>query len=161
MTLYLLIAGVIFIISTVITFLSKAVSNQHFLAHLVLFPIIYITCGLPVQQIGLQFLAAGLMLIIGFVAFVYFHIGGGAARALIIAALWVPGFGLLFEYLTIALIIIGAICLIDYLIRRLDRVDHFATLVFAICSVFLFYQYDVQTKQSQILVTPDTQTQDR
>ena len=148
MTLYLVIAAAILVVSTAVTFSSKAVSNQHLLVHLILFPVVYLLCGLPAGQIAMHFLAAALLFVVGFLAFIFLKIGGGTARALVIAALWIPGLGLFFDYLTTTLIVIGAMCVMAYMINKSDRFDHFATLVFACCSAFLFYQYNNQPTSS-------------
>lgn len=157
MTLYLLIAAAILIISTAITFSSKAVTNQHLLAHLILFPIVYIVSGLPLEQMGAQFIAAGVAFILGILAFIFLKIGGGAARALIIVVLWVPDHSLLVDYFFAVSMGIFALAAIEYLIIKSGRIDHFATLVFAVCSGFLFYQYDLEGKDPSKQVTAQIQ----
>ena len=145
MTLYLILAAAILMVSTALTFSSEVVTNKHLLIHLVLFPLVYILCGLPIGQLVPQFMMAGLMFIFGLFAFYYSKIGGGAARALIITALWVPGLGLFFNYLTMTLIVIGIVAAFMFKFSQSDRMNHFATLVFGCCSAFLFYQYNQPT----------------
>ena len=148
MTLYLIVAAAILIVSTAVTYSSKTVTNQHFLMHLILFPIVYFISGLPIEGIYTHFITAGLMFIASLFAIYYFKIGGGAARALVMAALWVPGLTLFINYISTTFIIIGIVALIMTLFRKSDRIDHFATLVFACCSAFLFYQYNNQPTSS-------------
>ena len=124
MTLYLIVAAAILIVSTAVTYSSKTVTNQHFLMHLILFPIVYFISGLPIEDIYTHFITAGLMFIASLFAIYYFKIGGGAARALVMAALWVPGLTLFINYISTTFIIIGIVALIMTLFRKSDRLDH-------------------------------------
>jgi Flp pilus assembly protein protease CpaA len=157
MTLYLIIAALVVCLSTALTFSSKVGTNKHLLVHLILFPIVYVACGMPLEQIGIHFLFVLLAFVAGFLAFVIWKIGGGVARAFVIAALWIPGPALFFNYFVATLIGGGLLAVIACVFGKSDRVDHFATLVFACCSGFLIHQYDLQTKQPQKIVTAQTQ----
>jgi len=151
MTLYLVLAAAILMVSTAVTFYSEVVTNKHLLIHLVLFPIVYVVSSLPIEQIYTHFITAGFMFIFGLCAFYCMKIGGGAARALIITALWVPGLGLYFNYLTTTLIVIGIVAAFMLKFSQSDRINHFAALVFGCCSVFLFYQYNQPTLSAPVI----------
>jgi len=157
MSLYLIIAALILAISTALTFSSKAVTNKHWLSHLFLFPVVYVLCGLPLDQIGINFLIAGLMFLVSFLAFFYKLIEGGVSRAFVIVALWVPGPAMFFNYFAVTLMAGGLVALIALKFSKSNKIDHFATLVFACCSAFLFYQYDLQAKYPHEVVTAQIQ----
>ena len=140
MELYIILGAAIFAVSAVVAFVTKAVSNNHVFAHLFLFPCVFLVSRLPLAEFPTHLMMAGVMFIVGFIAFYLKWFEGGAARALILLGLWAPSWAFLGEGLMYGFIAVGAGGLIVMLLKLSDKVE-FAAIVFAsFCGLFA-YQY--------------------
>jgi Flp pilus assembly protein protease CpaA len=144
MALYLILAAIIFAVSAGMTFSTKTVTNQQSLICLFLFPVVYLACGLPLEALPAHIIAAAVAYVFGFILRVTVGIGGGVGRALALAVLWVPGLGLVFDYVCLALIMGGVAAVLTVVVkgRGTQRIDHFAAVMLAVCSGFLVYQFN-------------------
>lgn len=148
MTFYFIISALLFAVLAGITFHTKTVSHQQFFAGLLLFPIAYFVCGLPLANIPNHILAAVMAYVVGFILYIKANIGGGVGRAFTLAALWVPTVPLLFNFFCLLFIIAGAVSLLVMMFRSSnssDRIDHYAAMAMAVCSGFFLYQYSEDT----------------
>ena len=66
--------------------------------------------GMPLEQIGWHLVASAIVLVTGFGLFAFGYIGGGDAKLMAVAALWL-GIGHLFEFLIIMTIAGGALAI--------------------------------------------------
>lgn len=143
MTLYFILAAIVFAVSAGLTFSTKTVSNQQTAICLVLFPVVYLACGLPLEGLLTHVITAVIAFLFGVLLRITVGIGGGVVRALALTVLWMPGLGLVYEYVTLALILGGAAAAVTMLINGRDtqRIEHYAGVILAVCSGFFVYQF--------------------
>lgn len=98
--------------------LTMTISNRLSLALSAAFLALALFTGMPLQTIGMHFLAAALVLTIGFVFFAQGWIGGGDAKLVAATALWF-GFDHLLDYMIYASIFGGALTLVLIQFRKL------------------------------------------
>ena len=140
MELYFILGAAIFAVSAAVSFATKSVSNNHFLAHLFLFPLVYLLSGLPLIDIPTHLLLAGVMAIAGYIAFYLKWCGGGVSRALIILGLWAPSWAFLGNGLMYTGMAGGVAALLVIGLKTSDRVEY-AAIIFACCCGLLVYQH--------------------
>lgn len=97
--------------------LTMTISNKVSLALAISFVAFATWTGLPPLSIALHVGAAALVLAIGFGMFAMGWIGGGDAKLAATTALWL-GFGTLLDYLFVASLAGGVLCLALLVVRR-------------------------------------------
>jgi prepilin peptidase CpaA len=90
---------------------SMTISNRLSIALAFGFFVLAVLIGMPLAEVGRHVLASLVVLAVAFVFFTRGWIGGGDAKLAAATALWL-GFPLLFEYLTVAALLGGALTLI-------------------------------------------------
>ena len=147
MTLYFLIAIVLFAVNAAMTFTTKTVSDAQLGFSAFVFVLTYFACGLPLEGFLNQLAAGALCLIVGITLIVTARIGGGVVRAFVIAGLWIPTWTLFFEYVMFATMVAGFGGAIWSYIKKSDRVEHFAGIALACCFGFFAYHYSEKTPE--------------
>ena len=165
MTLYFILAAIIFAVSAGMTFSTKTVTNQQTAICVFLFPVVYLACGLPLESLPTHIIAAAIAYAIGYLLYLTADVGGGVVRAFAIAVLWVPGLGLLFNYVCLAMILGGVATLLVMATqgRNTQRIEHYAGVLLAVCSGFFVYQFaegpskKVPSYEIQMTTTPSSE----
>lgn len=165
MTLYFILAAIVFAVSAGITFSTRAVTTQQSLICLLLFPVVYMACGLPLESLPTHIVAAAIAYMFGFLLRITVGIGGGVVRALALAVLWMPGLDLVYEYVCWAMILGGVATALTMLTKGRDtqRIEHYAAVILAVCSGFFVYQFtegpseDAPKQEVQMTSTPSAE----
>ncbi len=97
--------------------LTMRISNRLVIALFVSFFPVALIVGLPLEQIGMHFAAAVLVLVVAFTFFAFGWIGGGDAKLAAATTLWL-GFGMTLPYLVYAGLLGGALTLGILAMRR-------------------------------------------
>ncbi len=104
------------IIAAVNDLATMTISNWISLILVVAFCILSVAVGLPLKQIGWHFAAGGLVLVGCFILFAFNVIGGGDAKLLTAAALWL-GWDDLYTLLFLTALMGGPLCVLLMLYR--------------------------------------------
>jgi len=143
MTLYFIIAALVLAGSAGVTFKTKCVTHQQFFICVILFPIAYLICGLPIKGLIYHLSAAIVAYMVGWaIRFIERGLGGGVIYAFTIAALWIPGLSLFWDYLVAALIAGMVLTVIVMAVRRStsELVRDYAAMTLLTCSGFFLFQ---------------------
>ena len=116
--LILVIFPAALILAAVNDIATMTISNWISLVLVVCFGGLAIAAGLPWVQIGWHFAAGGLVLVICFALFAFNVLGGGDAKLLSAAALWV-GWNDLFSLLFMTALLGGPLCVLLMMYRAL------------------------------------------
>jgi len=147
MTLYFIIAIVLFAVNAAMTFTTKTVSTAQWGFSAFVFVLTYFACGLPLEGFLHQLAAGALCLIVGITLRATARIGGGVVRAFVIAGLWIPTWTLFFEYIVLATLVAGFGGALWSYIKKHDKIEHFAGIVLACCFGFFVYHYSEKTPE--------------
>ena len=98
--------------------LTMRISNYLVLGMVVAFAIVAMLSGMSLEQFGLHFACAAVVLVGAFAFFSFGWIGGGDAKLAAATSLWL-GFGLTLPYLVYAALLGGALTLMILALRRL------------------------------------------
>ena len=143
MTLYFIIAALVLAGAAGVTFKTKCVTHQQFFICVILFPIAYLISGLPTEGLIYHLSAAIVAYIVGWaIRLVERELGGGVIYAFTIAALWIPGLSLFWDYLVAALIAGMVLTVIVMAVRRStsELVRDYAAMTLLTCSGFFLFQ---------------------
>jgi prepilin peptidase CpaA len=97
--------------------LTMRISNYLVLGMVVAFAIVAMLSAMPLDQFGLHFACAAVVLVGAFAFFSFGWIGGGDAKFAAATALWL-GFGVTLPYLVYSALLGGALTLIILALRR-------------------------------------------
>lgn len=97
--------------------LTMRISNRIVLLLIASFFLVAWIVGLPLGDIGMALLAAGIVLVVAFAFFAFRWIGGGDAKLVAATTLWL-GFGLTLPYLVYAALLGGGLTLLILAVRR-------------------------------------------
>lgn len=114
--LILVIFPAALILAAVNDLATMTISNWISLALIVTFPVLAFAIGLSLEQIGWHFAAGGLVLVGGFTLFAFNLIGGGDAKLLAAAALWL-GWDDLYTLLFYTALMGGPLCVLLVMYR--------------------------------------------
>lgn len=98
--------------------LTMTISNRISLALIAGFLVLAAFAGLGLQEIGMHFLAGGLMLVLAFICYLRGWVGGGDAKLAAATALWF-GFEFLYDYILWASLFGGILTLAIIRFRQL------------------------------------------
>ena len=142
MTLYYIIAALVFACSAAVTFKTKTVTYKQFLIGLALFPVAFFVSGQPIDNLSYHLGAATIIYMLGlWIRFMDREFGGGVIHAFTLAALWIPTFSIFYDYLSTALILGGVLTVIIFCVHRSKSVmirDYAAMALATACGYFLF-----------------------
>jgi prepilin peptidase CpaA len=97
--------------------LTMRISNYLVLGMVVAFAIVAMLSGMPVDQFGLHFACAAVVLVGAFAFFSFGWIGGGDAKLAAATSLWL-GFGFALPYLVYSALLGGALTLLILALRK-------------------------------------------
>jgi prepilin peptidase CpaA len=97
--------------------LTMRISNRIVLLLLGSYFLVAPIVGLPLGDIGMALLSAGIVLVVAFAFFAFGWIGGGDAKLVAATTLWL-GFGLTLPYLVYAALLGGGLTLMILAVRR-------------------------------------------
>lgn len=127
-TVCLLIFPAAMIMAACLDFFTMTIPNRLTIPFAALFPVVAYAAGMPLQEMGMHAAAGLMMLVIAFTFFSFGWIGGGDAKFVAAASLWL-GWSTLFEY-ALWFSLLGAVLTLTLLYVRtiplpamLDRED--------------------------------------
>lgn len=97
--------------------LTMRISNRVILLLVVGFVLVALVIGMPLQELGLHFSCAALVLVVAFILFAFGWIGGGDAKLAAATTLWL-GFGLTLPYIVYGSLLGGVLTLALLSVRQ-------------------------------------------
>ncbi len=136
---YFIAATAIFAVNAAWTFVTRKVDNRQTLITFTLFPICWIATGMAVSGLGMQLASALVFYGLGWMAIKKLGWGGGVARAIALAALWIPLSETLLTFLWLTPIVGALLGVALAKIEGTKEIEHYAAIILACCAGVMAY----------------------